>query len=314
MCVSYTDLFLYYNRIIMSKEELLNLGRLMNYIAYQYLKKASWEDVSKTEWSHVVNEFNTIIGKQQRLKKISTPASIFGDNYFYEHLVIRKLKAAKNSAAVASLSSPNFSKLNVMAVALGFNSYIDFINNSLEVYPFHELKIGIPLSAVNHQLLDHLVGYWYCYNRNLPYKSDKKAGERIWRSALEIYKSGDEYLVERTGRDNHMYYGKITSYANYIFIIMNSTTFIRQRHFIGRLKDLEDNIKRPGYAINELNFVSTCVSFNEEPIALYEIFHRVAKAKDFQRTSIDLAFDSPLLPKHILVHLKDSEQNRIIQH
>lgn len=298
----------------MSKEELLNLERLMNYVAYQYLKKISWEDVSKTEWTYVVQEFNTIIEKQQRARKISAPASLFGEHYFYEHLIIRKLKAAKNSSTLHSLGSPNFSKLNVIAVALGFSSYIDFINNSTEVFPFHELKINVPLAAVNQPLLDHLVGYWYCYNRNLPFKSGKKAAERIWRSSLEIYKSGEEYLVERSGRDNHMYYGKITSYANYIFIIMNSTTFIRQRHFIGRLKDVEDNMKKPGYAINELNFVSTCVSFNEEPIALYEIFHRVAKLKDFDKNSVDLAFDSPLLPKHILLHLKDSEQNRIMQH
>ncbi|SEW31904.1 hypothetical protein [Chitinophaga arvensicola] len=298
----------------MSREELLNLERLMNYVAYQYLKKISWEDVSKTEWTYIVHEFNAIIEKQQRSRKISAAPSLFGDNYFYEHLIIRKLKAAKNNSALHSLGSPNFSKLNVIAVALGFGSYIDFINNSTEVYPFHELKINVPLATVNQPLLDHLVGYWYCYNRNLPFKSGKKAAERIWRSSLEIYKSGEEYLVERTGRDNHMYYGKITSYANYIFIIMNSTTFIRQRHFIGRLKDVEDNMKRPGYVINELNFVSTCVSFNEEPIALYEIFHRVAKLKDFEKTSVDLAFDSPLLPKHILLHLKDSEQNRIMQH
>jgi hypothetical protein len=298
----------------MSKEELLNLERLMNYVAHQYLKKISWEDVSKTEWTYVVQEFNTIIEKQQRSRKISTPPSLFGENYFYEHLIIRKLKAAKNSSTLHSLGSPNFSKLNVIAVALGFNSYIDFINNSAEIFPFHELKINVPLAVVNQPLLDHLVGYWYCYNRNLPFKSGKKAAERIWRSSLEIYKSGEEYLVERSGRDNHMYYGKITSYANYIFIIMNSTTFIRQRHFIGRLKDVEDNMKKPGYAINELNFVSTCVSFNEEPIALSEIFHRVAKLKDFDKNSVDLAFDSPLLPKHILLHLKDSEQNRIMQH
>lgn len=298
----------------MSKEELLNLERLMNYVAHQYLKKISWEDVSKTEWTYVVHEFNAIIEKQQRSRKINAPASLFGENYFYEHLIIRKLKAAKNSSTLHSLGSPNFSKLNVIAVALGFSSYIDFINNSAEVFPFHELKINVPLAAVNQPLLDHLVGYWYCYNRNLPFKSGKKAAERIWRSSLEIYKSGEEYLVERSGRDNHMYYGKITSYANYIFIIMNSTTFIRQRHFIGRLKDVEDNMKKPGYAINELNFVSTCVSFNEEPIALYEIFHRVAKLKDFDKNSVDLAFDSPLLPKHILLHLKDSEQNRLMQH
>ena len=298
----------------MSKEELLHLERLMNYMAHQYLKKLSWEDVSKTEWSFIVTEFNTVIEKQQRQKKISAPPPLFGDNYFYEHLIIRKLKAAKNNTALTSISSPNFSKLNIIAVVLGFDSYIDFINNAAEAFPFHELKIGIPLAATNEALLDHLVGYWYCYNRNLPMKPGKKETEWIWRSSLEIYKSGDEYLVERTGKDNHMYYGKITSYASYIFIIMNSTTFIRQRHFIGRLKDVEDKMKRPGYVINELNFVSTCVSFNEEPIALYEIFHRVAKAKDFEKTSVDLAFDSPLLPEHILLHLKDSELNRITAH
>ncbi|MBO9730652.1 MAG: hypothetical protein J7623_18560 [Chitinophaga sp.] len=298
----------------MSKEELLNLERLMNYMAHQYLKKLSWEDVSKTEWSFIVTEFNTAIEKQQRQKKISSPPPFFGDNYFYEHLVIRKLKAAKNNTALASISSPNFSKLNIIAVVLGFDSYIDFINNATELFPFHELKINIPLAATNEALLDHLVGYWYCYNRNLPLKAGKKEPERIWRSSLEIYKSGDEYLVERTGRDNHMYYGKITSYANYIFIIMNSTTFIRQRHFIGRIKDVEDKLKKNGPAINELNFVSTCVSFNEEPIALFEIFHRVTKVKDFQKASVDLAFDSPLLPKHLLPHLKDIELNRITAH
>ncbi|NLU93024.1 hypothetical protein [Chitinophaga sp. Ak27] len=298
----------------MSKEELLNLERLMNYIAHQYLKKTSWEDVSKAEWTYTAQELNIQIEKQHRRKKITTPPVLFGDNYLYEHLIIKKLKAAQVKSALTTISSPNFSKLNTLATILGFSSYIDFINNATTQFPFHELKINIPIAGTNRLLLDNLMGYWYCYNRNLPLKPGKKAHERIWRSALEIYKSGDEYLVERSGRDNHMYYGKVTAFANYVFIIMNSTTFIRQRHFIGRLPDVEDNITQAGYQIKEMNFVSTCVGFNEEPIALYEIFHRVPRAKDFQKKSVDLAFDSPLLPKHILLHLKDSEQNRIRQH
>lgn len=298
----------------MSREELQNLERLMNYIAHHFLKKRKWEDVSKIEWTHISGEFNGLLKKQQKARKVSIEPVVLGDNYFYEHLVIKKLKPWKSRKSIAAISSPNFTKLNIIVGALGYNNYIDFINNSTESFSFHELKINIPLATVNTALLENLVGYWYCYNRNLPFRSENETEERIWRSALEIYKSGDEYLVERTGKDNHMYYGKITSYANYIFIIMNSTTFIRQRHFIGRLKDIEDKIKTPGYVINELNFISTCVSFNEEPIALYEIFDRVAHVKNFQKVSVDLALNSPLLPKHIMVHLKDRQQNRITEH
>ncbi|RPE08979.1 hypothetical protein EGT74_18370 [Chitinophaga lutea] len=298
----------------MSREELQNLERLMNYIAHHFLKKRDWEDVSKTEWAHISGEFNLLLRKQQKAKKVNIDPVLLGENYFYEHLVIKKLKPWKSRKAVASISSPNFTKLNIIAGALGYNNYIDFIRNATDSFSFHELKINIPLATVNTRLLDHLVGRWYCYNRNLPFKSDKETEERVWRSALEIYKSGDEYLVERTGKDNHMYYGKITSYANYIFIIMNSTTFIRQRHFIGRLKDVEDKLKTPGFTINELNFISTCVSFNEEPIALYEIFDRVEHIKNFQKVSVDLALNSPLLPKHIMVHLKDRQLNRITEH
>ncbi len=198
--------------------------------------------------------------------------------------------------------------------ALGYNSYIDFINNATDNFSFHELKINIPLAESNTRLLDNLVGYWYCYNRNLPEHPEVPQGERVWRSAMEIYKSGGEYLVERTGKDHHLYYGKITSYADYVFIIMNSTTFIRQRHFIGRLKDVNDHIRQPGFRVDQMNFVSTCVSFNEEPIALYEIFDRVQHVRDFEKTSVDLALDSKHLPKHIRTHLKDARLNRITEH
>ncbi|NML39001.1 hypothetical protein HHL17_17495 [Chitinophaga sp. G-6-1-13] len=297
----------------MTREELVNLERLMNYISWHFLRKKEWKDVSKAEWAYVAGEFNTLLDKQRKQKKLSVAPLTFGHNYFYEHLIIKKLKPWKSRTAVAAISSPNFSRLNTIANALGYTNYIDFINTATEGFPFHELKINIPLAPVNHKLLEHLVGYWYCYNRNLP-MHDQDEGDRIWRSSLEIYRSGDEYLVERTGRDNHMYYGKITSFANYLFIIMNSTTFIRQRHFVGRLKDVEDKMKRPGFQVNELSFISTCVSFTEEPIALYEIFDRVHHARDFEKASIDLPFDSPLLPSRIMTHLKDVRENRIMEH
>ncbi len=297
----------------MSREELYNLERLMNYIAYHFLKKNKWEDVSKAEWAYISEEFNQLLRKKSK-RKGKEEESQLGEHYFYEHIIIKKLKLWKAKKPVADISAPNFSKMNSIAGALGYDSYIDFINNAADNFGFQELKINIPLATVNTALLDHLVGYWYCYNRNLPLTTDKSAGERVWRSAMEIYKSGGEYLVERTGKDNHMYYGKITSYGDYVFIIMNSTTFIRQRHFIGRLKDVTSKLKHKDYSVDQMNFVSTCVSFNEEPIALYEIFDRVKRVRDFEKISVDLPLDSSGLPAHILVHLKDAELNRITEH
>lgn len=49
--VSYADLFPYYNRIIISRTELP-----ANYTAYQFLKKISREEISKTELSRDVNQ------------------------------------------------------------------------------------------------------------------------------------------------------------------------------------------------------------------------------------------------------------------
>lgn len=298
----------------MTKEELVNLERLMNYLSFHYLRKSKWEDVSKTEWTAVVAELNTVLQKPQSGRTPVLKPVLLGEHYLYEHLVIKKLKPWKARKPLASLSSPNFGRLNTIVAALGYNSYIDFINNATDNFSFHELKINIPLAEGNTRLLDHLVGYWYCYNRNLPEHPEVPQGERVWRSAMEIYKSGGEYLVERTGKDHHMYYGKITSYADYVFIIMNSTTFIRQRHFIGRLKDVNDHIRQPGFRVDQMNFVSTCVSFNEEPIALYEIFDRVQHVRDFEKTSVDLALDSKHLPRHIRLHLQDARLNRITEH
>jgi hypothetical protein len=131
---------------------------------------------------------------------------------------------------------------------------------------------------------------------------------------MEIYKSGTDFLVERSGKDNHKYYGRVTAYADYVFIIMNSNTFIRQRHFISRIKDASAKLKNAGYEIQVLSFVSTCISFNEEPIALYEIFERQNDLKKFSMATVDLPLDSLEVPKHILAHLKDIGNNRITQH
>lgn len=295
----------------MSLEELQHLEKLMNYIAFHFLKKSKWEDVTKSEWAYVSGEFNDLA---KRKKQIHLESLGLGEHYFYEHLVIKRLKLWKGQKPLATISVPNFSKMNAIAAVLGYSGYMDFIHNATDNFSFNELKINIPLGTMNTALLDHLVGYWYCYNRNLPLESDPKNGERVWRSAMEIYKSGEEYLVERTGKDNHMYYGKITSYADYVFIIINSTTFIRQRHFIGRIKDVADKLRRKDPGINQMNFVSTCVSFNEEPIALYEIFDRVGDMEGFERSSVDLPLDSQALPEHILLHLKDAGLNRITEH
>ncbi|WP_217604862.1 hypothetical protein [Chitinophaga sp. GbtcB8] len=291
----------------MSKDELAQLERLMNYIAHHFIRKNRWEDVSKAEWLYISGEFNKLMQKGKHLQQ---ETAFLGDNYFYEHLIIKRLKAAKTGKTLSDISSPNFGKMNIIAGILGYDSYMDFLTNAAALFSFHELKINIPLGVVNTALLDHLTGCWYCYNSNLPLTGPGTKEERVRRSAMEIYQSGDEYLVERSGKDNHMYYGKITAYADYIFIIMNSTTFIRQRHFIGRLKDATGRLKQKGYSVNQMNFVSTCVSFNEDPVALNEIFDRVP-AKDFEKLSVDLPLSSPELPAHILQQLKNKGLHQI---
>ena len=291
----------------MTQDELAQLERLMNYIAHHFMRKNKWEDVSKAEWLYISGEFNKLMQKHKHLQQ---EAAFLGDNYFYEHLIIKRLKAAKMGKALADISSPNFGKMNIIAGILGYDSYMDFLKNAAAVFGFHELKINIPLGVVNTALLDHLTGCWYCYNSNLPLTGPGAKEERVRRSAMEIYQSGDEYLVERSGKDNHMYYGKITAYADYIFIIMNSTTFIRQRHFIGRLKDATGKLKQKGFSVNQMNFVSTCVSFNEDPVALNEIFDRVPSG-DFEKLSVDLPLSSPELPAHILEQLKNKGLHQI---
>jgi len=295
----------------MKKEDILHLEKLMNFLSLHFLKKSNWEDVSKTEWSYVVSELNDLIINDNSEKNIKKEANILGSNYLYEHLIINKLKKYQQNEN-AIVSKPNLAKLSLIVKVLGYSNYIDFINSNTEAFNFNDLRINMNNAKQNTALLDHLVGCWYSYNRNLPDNPLQAKDDRIWRSAMEIYKSetSGEYFVERSGGDHHKYFGKVTAYSDYVFIIMNSNTFIRQRHFISRIKDIKEKLKNPEYKLHELHFISTCISFNQEPIALFEIFQK-ADRKTFLPDSISFPIDSDEIPKSIIAQLEDTEANRI---
>lgn len=295
----------------MRKEDIIHLEKLMNFLSMHFLKKNNWEDVTKTEWSYIVDELNDLISTKQVDENINRKPDILGSNYLYEHLIINKLKkyAQKTSA---NISKPNLAKLSIIVRALGYSNYIDFINSNTEVFNFNDLRIEMNNAKQNTILLDRLVGCWYSYNRNLPDNPLQTKENRIWRSAMEIYKSetSGEYFIERSGGDHHKYFGKVTAYSDYVFIIMNSNTFIRQRHFISRIKDINEKLKNPEYKLHELHFISTCISFNQEPIALFEIFQK-ADRKNFLPDSISYPIDSNEIPASIIKQLEDTEANRI---
>jgi hypothetical protein len=295
----------------MKKEDLLHLEKLMNFLAMQFLKKSSWEDVSKTEWSYIVAELNDLINTENQEKGIKKQPDLLGSNYLYEHVIINKLKKFYQDKN-AVISKPNLAKLSQIVKVLGYSNYIDFINSNTESFNFNDLRIDMNNVKPNTDLLDKLVGCWYSYNRNLPDNPLQAREERIWRSATEIYKSetSGEYFIERSGGDRHKYFGKVTAYSDYVFIIMNSNTFIRQRHFISRIKDIKEKLKNPEYKLHELHFISTCISFNQEPIALFEIFQK-ADRKTFITDSISFPIDSEEIPPTIVKQLEDTEANRI---
>lgn len=296
----------------MKKEDILHLEKLLNFLAKNYLKKNHWADVTKTEWSYIVEEINIAIQRNSKSKKISK-GTLLGNNYLYEHLVINKIKAFEKNKASSSLSKPNLGKLSLIVQSLGYDSYIDFINSHTDDFNFNDLRIDFNNAKQNTQLLDQLVGLWYSYNRNLPENPNLQQEDRVWRSATEIYKSetSGEYFIERSGGDRHKYYGKITAYADYVFIIMNSNTFIRQRHFISRIKDIKEKLKNIDYKIQEMHFISTCVSFNQNPIALFEIFQKVTDRRSFVPDSISFPIDSKEIPESIAIQLKDPDANRM---
>ncbi|WP_312902036.1 hypothetical protein [Chryseobacterium taichungense] len=295
----------------MKKEDLLHLEKLMNFLAMHFLKKSRWEDVSKTEWAYIVAELNDLINTENQRKGIKKDPGSLGSNYLYEHIIINKLKKYDHDKNVL-ISKPNLAKLSQIVKALGYSNYIDFINSNTESFNFNDLKIDMNNVKQNTDLLDKLVGCWYSYNRNLPENPTQVKEERIWRSATEIYKSetSGEYFIERSGGDRHKYFGKVTAFSDYVFIIMNSNTFIRQRHFISRIKDSKEKLKNPEYKLHELHFISTCISFNQEPIALFEIFQK-ADRKTFITDSVSFPIDSEEIPSSIVKQLEDTEANRI---
>ncbi|MDF2551793.1 MAG: hypothetical protein K0R77_1068 [Chryseobacterium sp.] len=296
----------------MKKEDILHLEKLMDFLSLHFLKKNHWENVTKTEWSYIVDELNELIVNDNEEKNIKKKADVLGTNYLYEHLIINKLKKFyQNENSI--LSKPNLAKLSLIVKVLGYSNYIDFINSNSEVFNFNDLKIDMNNTKQNTLLLDRLVGCWYSYNRNLPDNPLQAKDDRIWRSAMEIYKSetSGEYFIERSGGDRHKYFGKVTAYSDYVFIIMNSNTFIRQRHFISRIKDINEKIKNPEYKLYELHFISTCISFNQEPIALFEIFQKVSDRRAFVPDSISFPIDSSEIPPSIIKQLEDTEANRI---
>ncbi|QIY91725.1 hypothetical protein [Chryseobacterium gallinarum] len=295
----------------MRKEDILHLEKLMNFLSRQFLKKNSWEDVSKTEWSYICTELNDLIINDHSEKGIKKEPELLGSNYLYEHLVINKLKKYRNNE-YSTVSKPNLAKLSLIVKVLGYSGYIDFINSNTESFNFNDLRIDMNNVSSNTALLDRLVGCWYSYNRNLPENPLQEKEDRIWRSAMEIYKSETtgEFFIERSGGDHHKYFGKVTAYSDYIFIIMNSNTFIRQRHFISRIKDSKEKLKNPEYKLHELHFISTCISFNQEPIALFEIFQK-ADRKNFISDSISFPINSDEIPESIVKQLEDTETNRI---
>lgn len=295
----------------MKKEDIAHLEKLMNFLSLHFLKKNSWEDVSKTEWSYIADELNDLIIADYETKISKKNPELLGSNYLYEHLIINKLKKFKQNEN-SVLSKPNLAKLSAIVKVLGYSNYIDFINSNTESFNFNDLRIDMNNVKQNTDLLDRLVGCWYSYNRNLPENPLQAKEDRIWRSATEIFKSetSGEYFVERSGGDRHKYFGKITAYSDYVFIIMNSNTFIRQRHFISRIKDIKEKLKNPEYKLYELHFISTCISFNQEPIALFEIFQK-ADRKNFIPDSISFPIDSDEIPASIIKQLEDTEANRI---
>jgi hypothetical protein len=295
----------------MKKEDILHLEKLMNFLSRHFLKKNHWEDVSKTEWTYIVEELNDLIIHEHQEKSIQKKPDLLGLNYLYEHLVINKLKKYQQNEA-ADLSKPNLAKLSLIVKVLGYSNYIEFINSNTEAFNFNDLRIDMDKVKQNTELLDRLVGCWYSYNRNLPENPVQAKEDRIWRSATEIYKSetSGEYFIERSGGDRHKYFGKVTAYSDYVFIIMNSNTFIRQRHFISRIKDIKEKLKNAEYKLHELHFISTCISFNQEPIALFEIFQK-ADRKTFFADSVSFPIDSEEIPASIVKQLEDTEANRI---
>lgn len=135
----------------MKKEDLQHLEKLMNFLAMHFLKKSYWEDVSKTEWSYIVDELNDLISVENQGKGIKKDPDILGSNYLYEHIIINKLKKY-NQNKNAVISKPNLAKLSQIVRVLGYSNYIDFINSNTESFNFSDLRIDMNNVKPNTEL------------------------------------------------------------------------------------------------------------------------------------------------------------------
>lgn len=146
----------------MTATDIDHLEALVSYIAFCCLEKRNWKEVSKAEWQDISEYLNRQLVKlsagNNRASKI---AVTIGENYIYEHLVIRKLNLREKGANLESISNPH-SRLNAICRALGFEGYIEFIQSVNEKYPFNALRINIPNinEKVNEVLLANLEGHW----------------------------------------------------------------------------------------------------------------------------------------------------------
>ena len=59
----------------MKKEDILHLEKLMNFLSLHFLKKNHWENVTKTEWSYIVDELNELIVNDNDEKGIKKKAN-----------------------------------------------------------------------------------------------------------------------------------------------------------------------------------------------------------------------------------------------
>lgn len=80
---------------------------------------------------------------------------------------------------------------------------------------------------------------------------------------------------------------------------LNNEEIHSSTSFISRIKDINKKLKNPEYKLHELHFISTCISFNKEPIALSEIFQK-ADRKTFITDSVSFHIESEEIPSSIV--------------
>lgn len=62
---------------------------------------------------------------------------------------------------------------------------------------------------------------------------------------------------------------------------------------------MKETLKNPEYKLHELYFISICISFNRQPIALFKIFQK-ADRKTFVTDSISFPIESNETPARLV--------------